>query len=156
MSTITSDLKYIIDSEDSDLDVLPKLEPTNPLTLEFWKAPNGLVYSQTVLDINLVLGSTIPPLGFFLFTFPQKFLFNNNYERPLCYIIQEKHLSDLTYTDPENQVDCNTKSFSEDPALYGIKELKFTNMCFQDANFENSICTKHKKYYLRVTNVLNP
>jgi hypothetical protein len=53
ISTVTSDLKYIIDSEDSDVELVPKLEPTKPQVLEISKAPNGKVYEQTVIDINL-------------------------------------------------------------------------------------------------------
>ena len=53
-------------------------------------------------------------------------------------------------------MDCNAKSFSQDPALLGIKELTFTNMCFKDGNFERSICRKGSSYLLRVTNVVNP
>jgi hypothetical protein len=50
---VTSDLKYIIDSEDSEVEILPKLEPTSPQTLKMSKTSNGKVYEETTLDITL-------------------------------------------------------------------------------------------------------
>ena len=141
---------YIIDSGVEDVVILPNLETTSPQILEISKSPGGKVYEQTSIDINLKLGSTIPPLGLFTFTFPQRFLFTIDNERPTCVL-----LSDPSDTDG-TKVDCNAKSFSQDPALLGIKELTFTNMCFKDGNFERSICRKGSSYLLRVTNVVNP
>ena len=40
--------------------------------------PNGMVYDQTVFDINFKLGSDIPAMGYIKFLFPEKLIFENN------------------------------------------------------------------------------
>lgn len=117
--------------------------------------PNGLVYEQTVLDINFELGSDIPSLGYIKFLFPEKLIFENNNERPDCYAITTEQAQDISFIDPDNQVDCNVFSYSVDPDTYGIRELKLTNMCFRNGDLNSTVCYKYKEYMIRVTNILN-
>ena len=105
--------------------------------------------------MSFKLGSKIPSPGYIKFIIPEKLIFENDNQIPICYELDEDQALDYSFTDSSLQVDCNVVSYSQDPGTYGIQQIKLTNMCFTGSDLETSICPKGKEYIIRVTNIMN-
>lgn len=79
-----------------------------------------LVHGPSELVIDLKLGSLIPEDGILSFQFPQKLIFENGDERPICHISR---------FGTDTKVDCDSFIYVEDSSLFGIREIRILNLC---------------------------